>query len=81
MIDAKSPFTARHSEGVARLRRGRRRGARLQPLVLRDLRRAARLHDIGKLGVSNAILDKPGKLADEESARGARAPALDTSRS
>ena len=31
-----------------------------------SLRRAALLHDIGKLGVSNQILDKPGKLTDAE---------------
>lgn len=30
------------------------------------LRRAALLHDVGKLGVSNTILDKPGKLDDDE---------------
>jgi len=38
----------------------------LGPRELRDLRRMALLHDIGKLGVSNLILDKPGKLTDEE---------------
>jgi HD-GYP domain-containing protein (c-di-GMP phosphodiesterase class II) len=36
---------------------------------LRDLRRAAVLHDIGKLAVSNRILDKPGPLTREEFAR------------
>jgi HD-GYP domain-containing protein (c-di-GMP phosphodiesterase class II) len=36
---------------------------------LRDLRRAALLHDIGKLAVSNQVLDKPGKLTDEEFAQ------------
>ena len=33
---------------------------------VRDLRRAALLHDIGKLGVSNLILDKPGPLSQDE---------------
>ncbi|MDQ3304360.1 MAG: HD domain-containing protein [Actinomycetota bacterium] len=33
---------------------------------VRDQRRAALLHDIGKLGISNRILDKPGRLTDEE---------------
>lgn len=33
---------------------------------LRSLRRAATLHDVGKLGVSCAILEKPGKLTSEE---------------
>jgi HD-GYP domain-containing protein (c-di-GMP phosphodiesterase class II) len=32
----------------------------------RMLRRAALLHDVGKLGISNSILDKPGKLTEEE---------------
>jgi HD-GYP domain-containing protein (c-di-GMP phosphodiesterase class II) len=32
----------------------------------RWLKRGALLHDVGKLGVSNTILDKPGKLDDEE---------------
>jgi HD-GYP domain-containing protein (c-di-GMP phosphodiesterase class II) len=34
--------------------------------LLRDLRRAALLHDIGKLGVSNSVLDKPSKPTSAE---------------
>jgi HD-GYP domain-containing protein (c-di-GMP phosphodiesterase class II) len=34
--------------------------------TLRDLRRAALLHDIGKLAISNRILDKPARLSDAE---------------
>ena len=36
------------------------------PATLRDLRRAARLHDIGKLAISNLILDKPAPLTPAE---------------
>ena len=36
------------------------------PQEVRRIRRAGLLHDIGKLGISNLILDKPGKLTDEE---------------
>ena len=43
---------------------------------LRDLRRMALLHDIGKLGVSNLVLDKPGKLTDEEWTQMRRHPEL-----
>jgi HD-GYP domain-containing protein (c-di-GMP phosphodiesterase class II) len=68
IIDAKSPFTADHSLGVA-VHAGLI-GAALgfSAPVLRDLRRGALLHDLGKLGVSNTILDKPGKLDDGETA-------------
>jgi HD-GYP domain-containing protein (c-di-GMP phosphodiesterase class II) len=66
VIDAKSPFTAGHSERVADYaeRLGERLG--VLPTRLRRLRRAATLHDLGKLGVSSAILEKPGKLDDRE---------------
>ena len=37
-----------------------------RPTRRRWLRRAALLHDMGKLGVSNAVLDKPGKLDEDE---------------
>ena len=38
----------------------------LDEAQLRSLRRAAMLHDVGKLGVSSQILEKPGKLEDDE---------------
>ena len=62
VIDAKSPFTARHSSGVADIAVAIGRELGQDGPQLRDLRRAGLLHDIGKLGVSNTILDKPGRL-------------------
>jgi HD-GYP domain-containing protein (c-di-GMP phosphodiesterase class II) len=66
MIDAKSPYTASHSERVAAYAVGIGRELGWGEGELRDLRRAGLLHDIGKLGVSNSILDKPGKLTAAE---------------
>ena len=66
IIDSKTPFTYRHSVGVADAASDIARHIGLGGGELRKLRRAALLHDIGKLGVSNAILEKPGKLTAEE---------------
>jgi len=66
VIDAKSPYTARHSERVAEIAVDIGRVLALPRATLRDLRRGGLLHDIGKLAVSNRILDKPGSLTDEE---------------
>lgn len=66
VIDAKSPWTYRHSAGVAEIAVGVARILGFSAEELRALQRAALLHDIGKLGVSNLVLDKPGKLTDEE---------------
>ena len=66
VIDAKSPWTFQHSRGVAAT------GVAIAEVMgyadeqVREIRRAALLHDIGKLGVSSLILDKPGILTDEE---------------
>jgi putative nucleotidyltransferase with HDIG domain len=66
VIDAKSPYTHDHSRRVGdyAVAAARRLGFTADRLV--RLRRAALLHDIGKLGVSNAILDKPGALTADE---------------
>ena len=66
VIDAKSPWTFRHSKGVADLSISIGRAIGYSEQELRDVRRAALLHDIGKLGVSSLILDKPDKLTDAE---------------
>ena len=66
IVDAKSPFTFNHSNGVANaaVAIGRVLGLPREEIVF--IRHAALLHDLGKLGVSNAILEKPAKLDDEE---------------
>ena len=66
VIDAKSPWTFAHSEGVSTIAAGIAEVMGLFPAQVRDIRRAGLLHDVGKLGVSNLILDKPGKLNDAE---------------
>jgi putative nucleotidyltransferase with HDIG domain len=66
VVDAKSPYTASHSAGVAAIAVGLGRTMGLGDGDLRLLHRAGLLHDIGKLAVSNLILDKPGKLTDAE---------------
>jgi HD-GYP domain-containing protein (c-di-GMP phosphodiesterase class II) len=66
VIDAKSPWTYQHSNGVAEIAVAIGRTMGFSAKELRELRQASLLHDLGKLGVSNLILDKPGKLTDAE---------------
>jgi putative nucleotidyltransferase with HDIG domain len=62
IIDAKSPFTYRHSNGVADAAVAISRRLSLSEEDTTFMRRAALLHDIGKLSVPNSILEKPGSL-------------------
>jgi diguanylate cyclase (GGDEF)-like protein len=66
IMHAKQPGLDDHSAGVARLAVavGRRLGMNGEELD--ELGRAAELHDVGKVGIPDAILDKPGKLAETE---------------
>lgn len=66
VIDAKSPFTYRHSTGVAEAAVEIGQWFGMNTASLKQLRRAALLHDIGKLSVPNSILEKPAKLTVEE---------------
>jgi putative nucleotidyltransferase with HDIG domain len=74
VVDAKSPWTYQHSTRVAEITVGVARQFGWSSELVRDMRRAALLHDIGKLGVSNTILDKPGKPTDDEFAQIRRHP-------
>ena len=65
-VDAKSAWTAGHSERVAKLAFKMGKALNLSSDALEDLQRAAFLHDIGKIGVPVAVLDKTSKLDDEE---------------
>jgi putative nucleotidyltransferase with HDIG domain len=66
VIDAKSPWTFRHSHGVADMAVEIARRLGSDDEQLRVVHRAGLLHDLGKLGISNLILDKPGRLTDQE---------------
>jgi putative nucleotidyltransferase with HDIG domain len=66
VVDAKSPFTYRHSVGVAEVASQIAEELDLPPDRCTLVRRAALLHDLGKLGVPNTILDKTTHLTPEE---------------
>jgi HD-GYP domain-containing protein (c-di-GMP phosphodiesterase class II) len=66
LVDMKSPHMAGHSRGVANLAAEAGRVSRLPGEDLALLRRAALVHDLGRLGISNAIWDKPAPLTDGE---------------
>jgi putative nucleotidyltransferase with HDIG domain len=66
VIDAKSPWTYRHSDRACLIAMSLAEVLGADTGALSELRRAALLHDIGKLAISNRILDKPGRLTDGE---------------
>ena len=66
VVDAKSHFTFRHSLGVADAAFGIAETMGLAPERAQLVRRAALLHDIGKLSISNTILDKKTELNASE---------------
>jgi HD-GYP domain-containing protein (c-di-GMP phosphodiesterase class II) len=76
VIDAKSPWTREHSERVSEIAAGIAKRLEFDTSALRQLRRAALLHDLGKLSISNRILDKPGPLDDQERRRLTHHPLL-----
>jgi len=65
-LEAKDPYTAGHAERVARYAQFVGEDARFTPGRLERLRYAALMHDIGKLIVPNRLLNKRGRLTEEE---------------
>jgi putative nucleotidyltransferase with HDIG domain len=69
IVDAKSPWTYRHSDRACVIMMSLAATLGCDLDTLGDLRRAALLHDVGKLAISNRILDKPGRLTEAEFAK------------
>jgi diguanylate cyclase (GGDEF)-like protein/putative nucleotidyltransferase with HDIG domain len=65
-VDTKDRYTRRHSEDVARYADFIARQLGLDPETRRAIHTAGLLHDIGKIGIPDAILRKPGRLTNEE---------------
>ena len=65
-VDLKSPYMLGHGHAVAELAAGAGSLLGLPTAEVRTLRRAALVHGLGRLGVSNAIWDKPGPLGAGE---------------
>ncbi len=65
-VDAKDPYTFGHSERVAYFSRAIARAAGLSAIDCERVYLAGLLHDVGKIGVPDAILTKPGRLTVEE---------------
>lgn len=65
-IDAKDAYTQGHSERVSLYGEAIARGLGIGGIELQTIRYAGYLHDVGKIGIPDDILTKPGKLTGEE---------------
>ena len=65
-IDAKSPWTKGHSERVMQVASTIARAMGLDEAVVERVRLGGLLHDIGKIGIIEALLDKPEKLTSDD---------------
>jgi response regulator RpfG family c-di-GMP phosphodiesterase len=68
-LEARDEYTKGHTARVSRMAMSLGHFMDLDEQTLRDLEIAARLHDIGKIGVRDAVLLKPGRLTAEEYAK------------
>jgi hypothetical protein len=75
-IDARDPYTARHSEKVAGYAVELARALGLPPQDCRRIHLAGMLHDVGKVALERSVLHKPGALTEDEWEQVRRHPAL-----
>lgn len=75
-IDAKDNYTCGHSERVGWLARMTGRALGLSQEELQALEWAGLLHDVGKIGIPERILNKPGKLTEDEFGTMKRHPSM-----
>jgi HD-GYP domain-containing protein (c-di-GMP phosphodiesterase class II) len=68
-LDARDHYTAGHSRRVSDLSTATAAAMGLSPRDVERIRVGALLHDIGKIGLADAVLQKPGRLTDEEFAQ------------
>lgn len=68
MLEAKDRYTRGHSERVAEFAVATAQRLGLPATELEEIRLGGALHDIGKIGTRDAVLNKPGRLTDEEMA-------------
>src|SRR5205814_1252319 len=66
VVDLRDPYTHAHSQRVAGYAAEIARRMQLPAEEVENIRLAARVHDLGKIGVPDHILRKPGPLSDEE---------------
>jgi HD-GYP domain-containing protein (c-di-GMP phosphodiesterase class II) len=65
-IDAKDPYTRGHSERVTRFATEIAKIMNLPEEDIERIKLAALIHDVGKIGIDDRVLKKPGALSDEE---------------
>jgi putative two-component system response regulator len=75
-VEAQDPYTEKHLQRMASLSERLAQAADLDPSQMAYIRYASILHDVGKIGVSEAILRKPGPLTEEEWAEVREHPAI-----
>jgi HD-GYP domain-containing protein (c-di-GMP phosphodiesterase class II) len=75
-IDAKDPYTEGHSHRVSEFSIATAREMNLSPKDIHHIRIGSLLHDVGKIGVPDAILTKPDRLTREEFAEMKKHPTI-----